>query len=88
MPNPDQPGTKLRDLKIRKGKWTFSEVFRDLLAAREWGFQNPEDFWDLPIHTQALIIAFVEAKQDMMAFEDQVARSKTGSPDPKFKGRL
>lgn len=81
------PGTKLRDLKIRRGNWQFSEVLRDLLVAQEWGFKDPEEFWELPPWKRALMIATIETKYEMSTFEDQQARSNRPPTDPKLKDR-
>ena len=59
-----------------------------MLTAQEWGYKDPEEFWQLPRWKRALMIAQVEAKYEMSAYEDQVSQSSSTPTDPQFRGRL
>ena len=65
---PDQ-GRELEDLPSENGSWEYNGLYRDLFVAKEWGFKDPLEFWNLPKISRILMIAFVEVSGEMQAFD-------------------
>lgn len=87
-PDATKPGNPLSNLPVKEGKWQYSETFRDITIAHEWGYKDPFEFWALPRETRALLIAYSEARGQMTAYEDQIATHKSSIPDPQLKRKL
>jgi hypothetical protein len=78
-------GTDLSDLKIKSGSWEFNSVFRDISVACEWHI-SPKLFWELDKEEQAIMIAFIDAR-NAMSYYDQEQTSHPSTPKaPRVKG--
>jgi len=69
-------GVALKDLPVETGSWEYSPIFRDVLVAKEWGFQDPLEFWAKSPVSRAYMIAFVEASGAMESFADRQRQEK------------
>lgn len=58
----------LRDLPEQTGSWEYSEIFRDVTVAKEWGLE-PVEFWNKSRISRAFMIAFCEVSSFMQSFE-------------------
>jgi len=64
-------GTPVKNLKIPRGSWEYSELFRDILVAKDWGL-DPIEFWNRSKLSRALMIAFTEENAAMDGFDRNV----------------
>lgn len=58
----------LKDIPIQRGSWEYSELYRDVMVAKEWNL-DPMEFWSKPRLSRLFMIAYCEANATMESFE-------------------
>jgi len=67
--------------------WTFSTLFRDVDAAFKWGYRDPNIFWLLSEETQAIMVAYLDIKDEMKYVEDREQAKKMESVSSKGRNK-
>jgi len=62
----------LESLKIPRGKWEYSELYRDALIAKDWGL-SPTEFWGLSSIDKAIMTSTSMASAEMQLYEDYIS---------------
>lgn len=63
-----QKPVPLMDLKESKGNWEYSELYRDIVVAKEWNL-DPIEFWNKPRLSRLFMIAYCETSGSIQSFE-------------------
>jgi len=58
-------------LIIEAGDWEYSELYRDVHIAHEWGFKDPAEFWKLSKTSRTIMTAYIEASGAMSSYDMQ-----------------
>jgi hypothetical protein len=64
---------KLSNLDTGTGEWTAAPFFTEIDTAFRWGFQDPREFYKLPMWTKAVMIAYCGTKDKMEAWSEKKA---------------
>lgn len=80
-------GIPLSNLKLPDSRWTFSQRYLEMAAAKAWGIVPPSQFYAYSRFDQAVIVATFLDERKMAAYDAEVQRHAAEAQTRNLGGR-